>query len=108
MKLIIAIVSNEDSSSVMKELVKEKYFVTKLSSTGGFLKSGNTTLMIGAKDTDVDAIVKVISDFSKTRKEMVPSSIVREFGFVSTMPTEVIVGGATLFIMNVDHFIKLW
>ncbi|MFA6611949.1 MAG: cyclic-di-AMP receptor, partial [Bacilli bacterium] len=82
MKLIIAIVSNEDSSLVMKELVKEKYFVTKLSSTGGFLKSGNTTLMIGAKDTDVDAIIKVISDYSKTRKEMVPSSIVREFGFV--------------------------
>ncbi|MDD2493049.1 MAG: cyclic-di-AMP receptor [Bacilli bacterium] len=107
MKLIIAIVSNEDSSLVMKELVKEKYFVTKLSSTGGFLKSGNTTLMIGAKDTDVDAIIKVISDYSKTRKEMVPSSIVREFGFVSTMPTEVIVGGATLFIINVDQFIKL-
>ena len=68
MKLIIAIVSNEDSSLVMKELVKEKYFVTKLSSTGGFLKSGNTTLMIGAKDTDVDAIIKVISDYSKNKK----------------------------------------
>ena len=62
MKLIIAIVSNEDSSIVMKELVKEKYFVTKLSSTGGFLKSGNTTLMIGAKDADIDAIIKVISE----------------------------------------------
>ena len=60
MKLIIAIVSNEDSSIVMKELVKEKYFVTKLSSTGGFLKSGNTTLMIGAKDADIDAIIKEI------------------------------------------------
>lgn len=107
MKLIIAIVSKEDSSTVMKELIKQKYFVTKLSSSGGFLKSGNTTLMIGAKDQDVDSIIQVISDYSKTRKEMVPNSIVREFGYVSTMPSEVVVGGATLFIVNVDKFIKL-
>ena len=43
MKLIITIVSNDDSSSVQKALINERFFVTKLSSTGGFLKSGNST-----------------------------------------------------------------
>ena len=71
MKLIIAIVSNDDSASLMKELIKRKYFVTKLASSGGFLKKGNTTLMIGAKAEDVEAIIKIITDFSRTRNEFV-------------------------------------
>jgi len=107
MKLIIAIVSNDDSSTVMKELINEKFFVTKLASTGGFLRTGNTTLMIGAKDEDVDQIIKIISTYSKTRKELIPNSIISEFGLVSSVPIEVNVGGATLFVLDVEKFIKL-
>lgn len=107
MKLIIAIVSNDDSSTVMKELIREKFFVTKLASTGGFLRTGNTTLMIGAKDEDVDQIIKIISTYSKTRKELIPNSIISEFGLVSSVPIEVNVGGATLFVLDVEKFIKL-
>lgn len=107
MKLIITIVSNDDSSTVQKALINERFFVTKLSSTGGFLKSGNTTFMIGAKDQDVDKIVKIIETHSKTRKEIIPSAVVREFGITESQSTEVVVGGATLFIMDVEKFIKL-
>lgn len=107
MKLIIAIVSNDDSALVMKELIKEKFFVTKLASTGGFLKTGNTTLMIGTKEEDVKKCINIISTFSKTRKELIPNSIVSEFGLVSSMPIEVNVGGATLFIVDVEEFIKV-
>ncbi|HHZ18356.1 MAG TPA: transcriptional regulator [Acholeplasmataceae bacterium] len=107
MKLIIAIVSNEDCSLLMKALVNHKYFVTKLSSSGGFLKKGNATLMIGAKPEDIDDIIKIISDYSKTRKEMVPASIISEFGTMPSIPFEVTVGGATLFIVDVELFIKL-
>ena len=45
MKLIFAIVSNDDSSRVSKELTKNKYSVTKLATTGGFLMAGNTTFL---------------------------------------------------------------
>lgn len=107
MKLIIAIVSNDDSALVMKELIKERFFVTKLASTGGFLKTGNTTLMIGTKEEDVQKCIDIISSFSKTRKELIPNSIVSEFGLVSAMPIEVNVGGATLFIVDVEQFIKV-
>ncbi|HOA79063.1 MAG: cyclic-di-AMP receptor [Bacilli bacterium] len=107
MKLIIAIVSNEDCSLLMKTLIKHKYFVTKLSSSGGFLKKGNATLMIGAKTEDIEEIIKIISDYSKTRKEMVPTSIINEFGAMPSIPFEVTVGGATLFIVDVEKFIKL-
>lgn len=107
MKLIITIVSNDDSSILQKELVKQRFFVTKLSSTGGFLKHGNTTFMIGAKDQDVDTIINIISEHSRTRKEMIPTSVARDFGFSVSKPTEVTVGGATLFIMDVEKMIKL-
>jgi uncharacterized protein YaaQ len=107
MKLIIAIVSNDDSSSLMKELVKKKYFVTKLASSGGFLKKGNTTLMIGAKASEVDSIVKTITDFSRTRNELVPSSLISEYGIIQSTPIEVTVGGATLFIIDVEDFKKI-
>lgn len=107
MKLVITIVSKEDTGAVMKELVKQKFFVTKLASSGGFLRSGNTTLMIGTCDKRVDEVIGIITEYSKSRKEMVPNSIVSEFGMVSTMPIEVTVGGATLFVIDVEKFLKV-
>lgn len=107
MKLIIAIVSNDDSLVLMKELLKHKYFVTKLSSSGGFLRKGNTTLMIGARVEDVDDIIKIITEFSRTRNELVPSSVISDVGVIPTMPLEVTVGGATIFIVDVEQFKKI-
>jgi uncharacterized protein YaaQ len=107
MKLIIAIVSNDDSPALMKELVRNQYFVTKLSSSGGFLRRGNTTLMIGAKDNEVDGIIKLISEHSKTRNELIPSSVISEFGIMPSAPLEVTVGGATIFVVQVEDFMKI-
>lgn len=107
MKLIIAIVSNDDSPILMKELVKHKYFVTKLASSGGLLRKGNTTLMIGAPKEQVDSILKLIEKYSKTRSELVPSSIISDIGVIPSTPLEVTVGGATIFIVDVEKFKKI-
>lgn len=107
MKLIIAIVANEDTPVLMKELIKHRYFVTKLASTGGLLRKGNTTLMIGAKEQDTDTILHLIHEFSRTRNELVPSSIINDYGVMPSMPLEVTVGGATVFILNVEKFEKM-
>lgn len=56
MKLIIAIVQDEHANKVIKELTDNKFRVTKLASTGGFLRSGNTTLLIGSEDDKVDFV----------------------------------------------------
>jgi uncharacterized protein YaaQ len=50
MKLVMAIVSNEDANKVIKNLIKTNFVVTKLASTGGFLMSGNTTIIVGVQD----------------------------------------------------------
>lgn len=108
MKLIIAIVSSEDSNRVMKHLVKYKYFVTKMATSGGFLKSGNSTLMIGANDEQVEDIIDIISRHSKSRTEIIPNSVVSEYGgIMPSVPIEVNVGGATIFILDVQQFMKI-
>jgi len=106
MKLVLAIVSNEDASKVIKTLIKEGFFVTKLATTGGFLMSGNTTILVGVQDEQVDKCVQVISDMSKRRTKLVPNAISSEFGIFSSTPVEVQVGGATIFVLDVDQFIK--
>ncbi|HOI47190.1 MAG TPA: cyclic-di-AMP receptor [Bacilli bacterium] len=107
MKLILAIVANEDASKVMSNLIKERFFVTKLATTGGFLMAGNTTLLIGTDSESVNKAIEVIGTYSKTRKKLVPNSIPNEFGMFASYPIEVKVGGATIFVIDVERFEKL-
>ena len=107
MKLIFAIVSNDDSSRVSKELTKNKYSVTKLATTGGFLMAGNTTFLIGTDDDRVDDVIRIIGMHSKKRTQMVPSSASYGVGIYTSFPVEVQVGGATIFVTNIERFEKL-
>lgn len=107
MKLIFAIVSNDDSSKVSKELTKNKFSVTKLATTGGFLMAGNTTFIIGTDDEKVEEVIAIIGKHSKKRTQMVPSSASYGVGMYTSFPVEVQVGGATVFVTNVERFEKL-
>ena len=100
MKLITAIVNKEDSKNVCNELIKAKFYVTRLATTGGFLMAGNMTLLIGTEDERVDDCIKV-------RTEIVPGTASIGVGLETAMPIEVTVGGATIFVTNVERFEKL-
>ncbi|MFX0549639.1 cyclic-di-AMP receptor [Hathewaya histolytica] len=108
MKLIITIVQDRDANSLISELTERKYGVTKLASTGGFLKSGNTTLMIGIEDDKVNHVIDIIKETCNKREEIiVPVQPVSDIGaFYSSEPIKVNVGGATVFVVNVDKFVK--
>ena len=69
MKLVLAIVQDDDAIDLIEELTDKDYRVTKLATTGGFLKSGNTTLMIGVEEKEVKNLINVIEDVCKRRKE---------------------------------------
>ncbi len=107
MKLIFAIVSNDDSSKVSKELTKNRFSVTRLATTGGFLMAGNTTFLIGTDDDKVDEVISIIGKHSKKRTQMVPSSASYGVGMYTSFPVEVQVGGATIFVTNIERFEKL-
>ena len=106
MKLIIAIVQDEDASRLVSKLMNEGYGVTKLATTGGFLRAGNTTLLVGVDDEKFDGAMAVIEKICKSRKQIAtaPTSMT---GVNSPYPIEVMVGGATVFVLSVDQFIKL-
>ena len=107
MKLVLAIVSKDDSSMVSSALTQEGFPVTKLATTGGFLMAGNMTLLIGTDDEKVDKCIDLIASCSKQRKEVVPSTASYGIGVTTAYPLEVTVGGATVFVTNVERFEKL-
>ena len=106
MKLITAIVNKEDSKNVCNELLKSKFYVTRLATTGGFLLAGNTTFIIGTDDEKVEQVLGIIEENSKRRTQIVPSSIAYGAGLSSAYPIEVTVGGATIFVTDVSRFEK--
>lgn len=71
MKLVYAIVNNDDTYAVNSGLRKKGIRATKFATTGGFLQSGNTTFLICCKDEQVDIVIEVCKDFSKKRKQYV-------------------------------------
>ena len=71
MKLIVAIVQDKDSNRLSAALVKANFRATKLASTGGFLKAGNTTFMIGVDDSQVESVLSVIRTSCKVREQLV-------------------------------------
>ncbi len=108
MKLVLAIVNNDDSAIAASALTKEGFFVTKLSTTGGFLMVGNTTLLIGTEDEQVPRIKEILSRYCSTRKQVNPTSCSFGKGLASNgVADEVLVGGATFFVLSVDSYEKL-
>ena len=109
MKMIMAMISDEDSNPVISELAKEGFGVTRLCSTGGFLRAGNTTIMIGTDENRLDEAIEVLKSKCKTRKKAMPNlEMSGGLGVMgSAFPMEVTVGGATLFVFNVERFEKL-
>jgi uncharacterized protein YaaQ len=110
MKLIIAIVQDEDSIDVIEALTENDYRVTKLATTGGFLKSGNTTLIVGIKQDKVQYVIDIIKKICKKRKEVSVTSTTltsNEIGYMQQYPVQINVGGATIFVVDVDQFVKV-
>jgi len=105
MKLIIAIVQDEDASRLVSNLMSEGFSVTKLATTGGFLRAGNTTVIIGVEEEKVEEVFSIIKSTCSTRKQITTNQA--PFGGVMPYPIEIEVGGATVFVLDVDQFIKL-
>lgn len=108
MKLVVCIVQDQDTGSLIDDLTDAKYRITKLASTGGFLKSGNTTLLIGVEDEEVNPVIEIIERNCKTRELNTSLLTVNMPGDAYIpFPLEVRVGGATIFVLDVEAHIKL-
>ena len=107
MNIIIAILNADDPSTVVQKLMKNGFSVTKLSTTGGFLRAGNVTVLIGVDNSKVQDVIDIISTYSKSRKQLIPTTSEAGINFYPSMPVEVTVGGATIFVLDVERFEKV-
>ncbi|WP_372426817.1 cyclic-di-AMP receptor [Mammaliicoccus sciuri] len=106
MKMVIAIVQDQDSQNLSEALIEKNFRATKLATTGGFLRAGNTTFLCGVKDERVDELLRVIDGTCGNREQLV-SPITPMGGSADSYipyPVEVEVGGATVFVMPIEHF----
>jgi uncharacterized protein YaaQ len=108
-KLVVAVVHNEDARVLINALLTHQYRATWLHSSGGFLKQSNATILVGIEDDKVDDIVTLVHENCHSRKQVVsPIPPIMEPGeFFLPYPLEVEVGGAVVFVLPVDRFERI-
>ncbi len=102
----MAVVHNRDKNRVVDDLVRQGFKFTIIGSTGGFLREGNTTFLVGVEDEEIDKLLGIIQQNCKAREQLVnvlPPDASPVGTFVPS-PIKVPVGGAIAFVINVDRF----
>jgi len=106
MKLVITIVHERDRNRVSEALLQAGHKFTKIATTGGFLRDGNVTLLIGVEDDLLDEVLNIIQESCRSREQFVslPPPDVMPAGTFIPNPVKVEVGGAVTFVMNIERF----
>lgn len=106
MKLVIAVVQGKDVDELLRGLVSKGFRATQVSSSGGFLRESNVTLLIGVDDDRVAAVQDIIQANCHSRTHFVNPlmPIVEPGDSLMTSPVEVPIGGATVFVVGVQRF----
>ena len=108
MKMIMCVIDDMDTYSLLDALSERGFQTTKLASSGGFLRRGNTTLLIGVDDDKKEEVLRIIEDICRPRKQMVPiSPMLSMDDSLNTTDVTVQMGGATTFVMDVVEHYKL-
>lgn len=105
MKLILTVVQDQDADRTIKALTQAGHRVTRVATTGGFFSVGNTTLLIGVEDASVPAVIDTLKTTCERRTRLIPAgpNIVESAAMMGAF-VEVEVGGATVFVLDVEHF----
>ena len=109
MKLVLAVIQDADAVALLRVLREQAFDVTKLASTGGFLREGNTTVMIGLDDDRVPHLKALLQETGRTRTRRVAPILpmgAQDEGMASEA-MDVAVGGAVLFVLDVQEFVKV-
>ena len=106
MKLVVAVIHDRDQKRTSEALLKSGFKFTKIGSTGGFLREGNVTMLIGAQEEEVDGLMALLSDSSRAREQYInvlPPEATPVGTFMAN-PVRVQVGGAIAFVLDVERF----
>jgi uncharacterized protein YaaQ len=106
MKLVMSIVHSDDAGRLVSALTAAGYRATTISTTGGFLRQGNATVFVGTDDDKVDAVLSLVQENCRTRRQFInPMPPVMEPGeMYMPTPVDIQLGGATVFVLDVARF----
>lgn len=110
MKLIFAVVQGKDADNLRSGLTQAGYRATQINSAGGFLRESNATFLVGVEDQYVPDVLRIVKQTCYTRTQYVnPLLPIMEPGeFYMPNPVEVQVGGAAVFICNVQRYERIF
>jgi uncharacterized protein YaaQ len=110
MKLVFAVIQGKDAEGLTDALRAAGYQSTQINSAGGFLRENNVTLLIGVEDAEVPDVMRIIKQncYSRTQYVNPLLPIIEPGEFYVPNPVEVQVGGATVFVLNVRHFERIY
>lgn len=105
MKLIISIVNKEDSDTLLKALTEAGHKATVIATTGGFLREGNATVFVGVEDDKVENVLELVKEncHQRTRYLSPIVPVTEPSEFYIPQPVELEVGGATVFVLDVER-----
>jgi len=110
MKLLVIITSKKNTKKLKSELVAGQFSLTRISSEGGFLEKKNTTFLVGVDEDKVDKALEVVKNNCQTKEETITAPSVMSTGMESGLnpegTTKIKIGGATVFVVDVDQFVK--
>ncbi|MBE3576624.1 MAG: cyclic-di-AMP receptor [Limnochordales bacterium] len=106
MKLMLAVLEDDDVPALMEALAAARIGATKLASTGGFLLQGNTTLLIGVEDTRAEEVLQIIRRVAVRRRMVLPTAASEGVSHLN-LPIEVEIGGAIVFTLDVESFYRI-
>ena len=108
-KLVLAIVQDEDANALSESLLAERFGLTRINTAGGFLREGNVSFLLGVEEEKLGQLLSIIRRNCVTRTQYVnPLPPIMEPGeFYMPYPVEVQVGGATVFVFDVERFEQL-
>ena len=105
MKLVAAVVQEYDRSNLVKAIVDAGLRATVISSKGGFLRTGNATILSAVNENEVEMLLTLISDHCRERTQVIRPDVIGDYAdWYPPHEVEVLVGGATVFVLPVVHF----
>ncbi|MER3436323.1 MAG: hypothetical protein C4346_01105 [Chloroflexota bacterium] len=108
MKLIIAIIQDYDADRLLEAISAAGFGATRIASTGGFLRMGNTTVLMGVPDDDVPRCLDLVRKTCRSRVVRTPEAVARDLTMWNPAGLdEVTVGGAVIFVLPVRRFVRI-
>lgn len=107
-RLVVAIVNPDDAGPLADRLITQGFRLTRLDSAGGFLRRGNVTLLLGIPAPRLEDLLTIMQEECKTRIVLAYDLFAQSTpDMLPAVPIEVQVGGATVFVLDVERVIYL-